>query len=77
MCIRDSLEFEWAYPSENVQAEIVDLLGRRMSVKTIDLISGHNLHAFHIEKLAAGSYFLKLNGKSWSITLDKFQKIRM
>ncbi len=71
------LEFDWAYPSENVQAEIVDVLGRRMSVKTIDLISGHNLHAFQIEQLAAGSYFLKLKGESWSITLDKFQKIRM
>jgi len=71
------LEFEWNYPSEKVTAEIVDVLGRRMSVKSIELISGQNLHAFRIQQLAAGSYFLKLNGETWSVTMDKFQKIRM
>ncbi len=71
------LEFDWGYPSENVQAEIVDALGRTMSHKSIDLITGHNLHPFQIANLAAGTYFLKLKGASWSITLDKFQKIRM
>jgi len=71
------LEFEWNYPSEKVSAEIVDVLGRRMSVKSIELISGQNLHAFRIQQLAAGSYFLKLNGETWSVTMDKFQKIRM
>lgn len=71
------LEFEWGYPSESVRAEIYDITGRAMSRKSIDLVTGHNLHAFHTEKLAAGSYLIKLTGETWTVTLDKFQKIRM
>lgn len=70
------LEFEWGYPSESVRAEIVDVTGKTMSFKTIELITGRNIHPFSTSKLAAGTYFLKLNGESWSVTLDKFQKIR-
>ena len=71
------LEFEWSYPAETVRAEIVDALGRTMAVKGLDIITGENVHPFQISKLAAGSYFLKLTGESWSITLDKFQKMRL
>lgn len=70
------LEFFWGYPQETVRADVVDALGRTMSYKSIDLTNGENLHPFQIGKLAAGTYFLKLTGANWSVTLDKFQKIR-
>ena len=45
------LEFEWGYPSETVRAEILDATGRTMSFKTIDLITGRNIHPFNTSKL--------------------------
>lgn len=71
------LEFDWAYDRQTVKAEIRDVLGRLKSVKVIDLAPGHNLHSFEVQNLTAGSYFLKLIGEDWDLTLDKFQKIKL
>jgi hypothetical protein len=70
------LECEWGSERETVRAEIVDVLGKVHSFQKVEFIPGHNLITFDVSKLAAGPYFLKLKGKDWEETLDKFQKIR-
>lgn len=69
------VDFTWERKGENVQLKILDLNGKLINEKSIEIIQGNNQTKIDIQSLAQGNYLLELSGETWNISSDQFVKM--
>ena len=70
-----NLSMNWNKKSEPIILSIIDLAGKAVYNKSIQLNKGFNQEKVAINQLAQGSYFIELRGADWKVSSQQFVKV--
>ncbi len=71
-----NFKFYTQFGSEDVRVEFTNTLGQCVQMNTVHVENGANIVSLDIEKLAAGSYTLRVVGASWYSEPQKLIRLR-
>ncbi len=67
--------FSWDRKAAPIKLKLMDVNGKLIQEKTIEIIKGNNQTKMDIQSLAQGNYFIELIGDNWKISADQFVKL--
>ncbi len=69
------VDFSWERKGENAQLKVLDLNGKLVKEKLIEINQGNNQLKIDIHSLAQGNYLMELTGETWKLSSDQFVKM--
>lgn len=70
-----NLSSDWPFENTDATATLLDLGGKSIISKDIQLIEGSNQFEFDLTHLSAGIYYIKISSPNWDIIIDEVAKI--
>jgi len=69
------IDFAWAKKGESAKLKVLDLSGKLIQEKVIEINQGNNQAKLDVQALSQGNYFIELTGETWKISSDQFVKM--
>lgn len=69
------VDFAWQRKGENIQLKVLDMNGKLVQAKKLEITKGNNQTKIDVQSLTQGNYFIELTGETWRIASDQFMKI--
>lgn len=69
------VSFSWDRKVAPIKLKLLDVNGKLVQEKSIEINKGNNQTKIDIQSLAQGNYFIELVGENWKISADQFVKL--
>ncbi|MEZ4958883.1 MAG: T9SS type A sorting domain-containing protein [Saprospiraceae bacterium] len=69
-----NVEMRWENDAADAQLQVVDAAGKKVITQDMTVTYGQNRQKLDVSNLAAGNYWVYLEGEGWKAKLDKFSK---